>query len=167
MIRTVFLAAALTAGLATSAHADTYKSIDQCVVGAHVADKSNKTGTIVHVDRSESLCQVRLDGGGDNYYLFWMLRTAGASPYTSASLVAGKYECYANGNYTYMDITITGPGTYNAEGGGGTYHRGANNAIVFDSGSLRPYRAILKPGPSIGLNSNGDSFYGTVCDLAK
>jgi len=144
-----------------------FKSPDQCKVGTRVTDKDNKTGTITGIDGYMSLCQVKLDNGTQNYYLFWMLRTAGTSAETNDNLVPGTYECYASGNYTFMDISITGPNSYSSAGAAGRFHVTPARDIVFENGPLSKYHAHLKDGPSIGLNSNGDSFYGTTCDLKK
>jgi len=110
---------------------------------------------------------VRLDDGTEAYYLFWMLHYAGTSAETNDKLVPGVYKCYAGGNYTFMDLVVTGPNTYTSAGESGRYHVMPTRDIVFESGSLAKYRAHLLDGPSIGLNSNGDSFYGTTCDLDK
>lgn len=112
-------------------------------------------------------CRVRLDDGTETFYLFWMLHYAGTSSETNDKLVPGIYKCYAAGNYTFMDLSITSPNTYTSAGESGRYHVTPTRDIVFESGSLTKYRAHLLDGPSIGLNSNGDSFYGTTCDLDK
>jgi hypothetical protein len=41
----------------------------------------------------------------------------------------------------------------------------ASGQIAFQSGSLQPYHGKLFPGGRIGLNTNGDSFYATSCEL--
>ena len=145
----------------------TFKSPDQCEPGTRVTNKDNKSGTVIALKQNMNLCQVRLDDGTEIYSLFWMLHYAGTSAETNDKLVPGVYKCYAGGGYTFMDVSITGPGTYSSAGEAGRYHVTPARDIVFESGSLRKYRAHLLDGPSIGLNSNGDSFYGTTCDLDK
>ena len=144
-----------------------FKSADQCKVGTRVMDKENKSGTIVGIDRYMSLCQVKLDGGTENYYLFWMLRTAGTSAETNDKLVPGTYQCYASGNYTFMDVSITGTNSYSSAGASGRFHVTPSRDIIFENGPLSKDRAHLLEGPSIGLNTNGGTFYGTTCDLKK
>lgn len=145
----------------------TFKGPGQCATGTRVTDKQGKSGTVVGIDRYMSLCQVRLDDGSQNYYLFWMLHSAGTSAETNDKLVPGTYKCYASGNYAFMDVSVTGPGSYSSAGSSGRFRVMPSRDIVFDSGPLTKYRAHLLDGPSIGLNSNGDSFYGTTCDLQK
>jgi hypothetical protein len=144
-----------------------FKSPDQCTAGTRVTDKSNKSGTVIGIEGHMNGCRVRLDDGTETFYLFWMLHYAGTSSETNDKLVPGIYKCYAAGNYTFMDLSITSPNTYTSAGESGRYHVTPTRDIVFESGSLTKYRAHLLDGPSIGLNSNGDSFYGTTCDLDK
>ena len=150
-----------------SAQCDVFKSADDCKVGMRVTDKSNKSGVITDIDKYMSLCHVRLDDGSSNYYIFWMLRSAGASAETNDKLVAGTYECYQGGQYTFMDMKITGPNTYSSAGSNGRFHVEPSHKIVFESGSLAKYHAHLLAGPSIGLNQNNDSFWATTCELKK
>jgi len=154
-----------------AARAEKFKSASQCTVGARVVDDNGYKGTITAVH--DPICMVRIDKSGkEEARLFWMLNRAGDSPETNDKLVPGKYACYADGQYTFMDVYITGgngtSGTYSSAGSSGSFRvQYPSRQIVFSGGSLQRYRAKLLAGPSIGLNSNGDSFYGTTCDLAR
>ena len=96
-----------------------------------------------------------------------MLAEQGQSHETSDRLVPGTYECFAGGRYTFMDMYITSPRSYRTDAGSGAFRIEANNQIVFENGPLARYRSKLAAGPAILLNSNGDSFYGTSCELKK
>lgn len=166
-MRTLLLGGVLLVAMTLAAQCDVFKRADQCKVGMRVTDKMNKSGTIIDIDRYMSLCHVRLDDGTENYYIFWMLRPAGASVETSDKLVPGTYECYQSGRYTFMDMKITGLNTYSSAGSSGRFHVEPSRKIVFESGSLAKYHAHLLAGPSIGLNANNDSFWATTCELKK
>jgi hypothetical protein len=105
--------------------------------------------------------------GKEDYFIFWMLTAAGSSPQARATLVPGTYKCYAAGQYTFMDLSITGTDSYGSQGGKGKFRVEANNKIVFVSGPLSRYTSRLDAGPSIMLSTNGGSFYGTSCELDK
>ena len=101
-------------------------------------------------------------------YIFWMLRAAGVSVETDDKLVPGVYEGFAGLSYTFMDLTIEGAGTYDWAGSRGKYNvEQPSRRIIFTSGPLRKYTAKLPRGPSVGLNTDGGTFYGTHCDWAK
>ena len=168
--QTTFMMAALgLLGLATHANADVFKSPKECVAGKRVSDKQGKRGTIVGIDKySETMCDVKMDDTGKvGYYIFWMLRAEGASAETDDKLVPGTYECFAGGRYTFMDMHITGANTYESAGTNGRFHVEPSRNIVFETGSLAKYHAKLLAGPSIGLNTDGGSFYATTCELKK
>ena len=80
-----------------------FKKEQDCVVGAKVTNRQNKTGTVVSV--SGGMCRIKPDAG------------------------TGK--------------------------------------IVFESGPLAKANAKLLPGPKIGLNMTGGSFFNTTCSLKK
>ncbi|HWA60931.1 MAG TPA: hypothetical protein VG939_06125 [Caulobacteraceae bacterium] len=150
-----------------------FKSPDQCTAGRRVTNDMGQTGTVVRVSQGD-LCIVHLDqGGGDSdgnqASLFWMLRPAGTAAGTTDKLVPGVYECFTGNPNVYadMDVTITGPGSYRSANEDGAFHMGQADQIIFDSGPLKGYTSKLLDGPSIGLNSNGDSFFGTHCDLKR
>ena len=162
----IFLVAA-----ASTCSAEVFKSQAECVVGKRVADKADKVGTVVRAPRNETLCFVHLDGTAkdrEETYIFWMLRAAGVSVETDDKLVPGVYECFAGLSYTFMDLTIEGAGTYDWAGSRGKYNvEQPSRRIVFTSGPLRKYTAKLPRGPSVGLNTDGGTFFGTHCDWAK
>ena len=165
----VLVASMAVLGTASSASAEAFKSSKECVPGKHVTDMQGKSGRVTGIDRnSSSMCDVVMDGTGKiGYYLFWMLHAAGGSAETNDKLVPGKYECFGNGRYTFIDMYITGPNAYASAGTHGTFTVEPSRKIVFHGGSLAKYHAKLLAGPSIGLNTDGGSFYATTCELKK
>jgi len=163
------LAFALVIGAAVRADAEPFKSAKECVPGTRVVDMLKKTGTVIGPTKGDPTgCDVRMDATGKSqYFIFWMLHAAGGSAETNDKLVPGKYECFGNGRYTFMDMYITGPNTYSSAGTHGTFTVYPSRKIVFHGGSLAKYYAHLLAGPAIGLNTNGDSFYATTCELKK
>jgi hypothetical protein len=155
-------------GIATDARADAFKSAKDCVPGRRVADKAGNKGTVQRIDKwSETSCDVLMDGTGkESIFIFWMLHAEGGSAETDDKLVPGTYECFANLRYTFMDVHITGPNTYESAGVRGKFHVEPSRKIIFESGSLSKYNSKLLTGPSIGLNTGG-SFWGTTCELKK
>jgi len=165
----IALTVAFVAGSFVRAGAENFKSPSQCVPGKRVTDMLNETGTIIGIPKGDPVgCRVRMDKTGeDRYHIFWMLHPAGGSKETNDKLVPGKYECFAGGRYTFMDMYITGPSSYSSAGTHGTFTVLPSRKIVFHGGSLAKYYAHLLAGPAIGLNTNGDSFYATTCELKK
>jgi hypothetical protein len=154
-------------GMGVRANAEPFKSPSQCVPGTHVTDNGGKSGIVLNIEQT-TMCAVKMDGtGATGHYLFWMLHLAGGSRETNDRLVPGKYECFAGGHYTFMDMYITGPNTYSSAGTTGTFTVYSSRKIVFHGGSLARYYAHLLAGPAIGLNTNGDSFWATTCELKK
>jgi len=148
-----------------------FKKAQDCVVGAKVTDRQNRSGTVTSV--SGGMCRVKLDGGKEISTLFWMLRAAGTSTAATEKLVKGIYPCYSLSgstlNYTFMDIQIDGPTAYrDKQGYKGTYKLDEGTGkIVFESGPLTKANAKLLAGPRIGINMNGGSFFNTTCSLKK
>ena len=161
-------------GPAPRAQAASLQSPAQCAPGMRVTTDDGHTGAITRVDRAWSYCYVRQDDTGKEVgYLYSLLSSGGGGGRGGSSagggagaLTPGVYECFADGQYTFMDMRITGPGTYSAAGGPGRYHIEAGGRIVFESGSLAGYRSKLLAGGRIGL-STGDSFYATSCELNR
>lgn len=152
---------------ASGVGAEPFKSPSQCVPGTHVTDMLGKSGRVKGV-RETTMCDVVMDGTGKIApYIFWMLHPAGGSVETNDRLVPGKYECFAGGRYTFMDMYVTGPSTYSSAGTSGSFTVLASRQIVFRGGSLARYHAHLLQGPAIGLNTTGGSFYATTCELKK
>ena len=163
----IALAVAFVAGSFARAGAEAFKSARQCVPGMQVVDLRGRTGTVTGVTQTV-MCSVRFPGEPrDESLLFWMLHPAGGSKETNDKLVPGKYECFAGGRYTFMDMYITGPNSYSSAGTHGTFTVLPSRKIVFHGGSLAKYYAHLLAGPAIGLNTTGDSFYATTCELKK
>lgn len=151
--------------LFTPVMAAEFKSDKECIVGLKVADRENLTGKVVSVDGAK--CRVRLDGSGQTTaYLFWMLHAAAGSAETNDKLVIGKYNCYVGSQGT-GGMRITGPATYESDGKAGAYRVEPSQKIVFESGPFSTFNAKLLPGPRIGLNLNGGTFYNMTCDPAK
>jgi len=163
--------AATLLAMGTEPAAAEFKSARECVPGAKVQTRQNKTGTITGVDRS--MCQVQFADGSKTSTLFWMLRAAGSSAAATGKLVPGTYPCYSSAagtlNYLFMDIVIEGPDSYRDKSGKpGTYrHDAATGKIVFSSGPLAKANAKFFDGPRIGLNMNGGNFFNTTCGLKK
>jgi len=151
---------------APRAAAEVFKSGKECIVGKRVVDNGGKHGRITKTDGT--LCMVAFDGGNrDETRIFWMLHLEGASAETDDQLVPGNNECFANMRYTFMDIYITGANTYRAADTNGKFHVEPPRKIVFETGSLAKYTSKLLRGPSIGLNTDGGTFWGTTCELKK
>jgi hypothetical protein len=151
--------------LAVPLAAAEFKSEKECTIGAKVADRQNRVGKIIALDGPE--CRVQLDATGEKIpYLFWMLHAAGGSALTNDKLVIGNYECWV-GTQMAAGIRITGPTSYVFDGRSGKFHIEPSRQIVFESGSLRGFNAKLLPGPRIGINMNGGTFYNMACDPAK
>ncbi len=171
MIGKITLAAAALLAVCTASAAE-FKSAKECIPGAQVQTRQNKTGTITAVDRG-GMCQVQFADGSKTSTLFWMLRAAGSSAAATGKLVPGTYPCYSSAggslNYLFMDIVIDGPDSYRDKSGkGGKYrHDAASGKIVFSSGPMANANAKFLNGPRIGLNMNGGSFYNTTCGLKK
>jgi hypothetical protein len=152
-------------GAGPRAVAEVFKSGKECGVGKRVVDNGGKHGRITKSDGT--ICTVAIDGGREEARLFWMLHLEGGSAETDDKLVPGKYECFANLRYTFMDVYITGANTYRAADTSGKFHVEPSRKIVFETGSLAKYNAKLLRGPSIGLNTDGGEFWGTTCELKK
>jgi len=153
--------------LATPARADAFKSAKDCVAGKRVIDRQNRKGTVVKL-ANDNLCQVKLDEDGKTeYFIFWMLTELGQNPNPPVKLVVGTYECFQGGQYTFMDMYVTGENTYKSDAGSGRFRVEANNKIVFETGPLAKYTSRAEAGPHILLSTNGGSFYGTSCELKK
>lgn len=143
----------------------------QCVVGRGVTDRKGRTGTVTSVDGT--LCRWKLADGTSHTSLFWMLRPAGGAPQAAASeLAVGTYRCFSSAggatNYLFMDVRILGPARYSDKNGtAGRYRLEKSGRIVFESGPFSTMTAKLFPGPKIGLNTTGGSFFSTTCDLVR
>jgi len=156
------------------ARADGLRSFQECAPGRRVVTSDGHNGTITRVDRAWSYCYVRQDDTGKEVsYLYSLLQPGGAGAGAAAGaaggnqLPSGVYECFADGHYTFMDMRITGPSTYASAGRPGRYHVESSGKIVFETGSLKPYFSKIVSGGRIGLNTNGDRFYATTCELNR
>jgi len=163
------LVAASTLGVMTPAAAEGFKTPSECVPGRRVTDMLGKTGTVVGIQKGNTvMCTVRPDAGGpEQHLIFWMLHPAGGSRETNDKLVPGTYECFGNGRYTFIDVHVTGPNTYSSGGRAGTFRVEPSRNIIFQSGPLAQDHGHLLPGPTIGLNTDGGTFYATTCEYRK
>jgi hypothetical protein len=151
---------------ATAAQAAAFKSMKECTAGRRVANQSNEPGVITGVSNSASLCQVKMDQRGDvHHFLFWMLHDVSGSKETDDKLVSGKYACrsFSRGqmSYDFIDVVVTGPTTYVADGKNFRFHLDPNSRqITFENGPFVGKPAKLADGPSI-------DFSATSCNLEK
>ncbi|SRR5260370_32413133 len=142
-----------------------FKSDKECVVGSRVADRESLTGKVVSLNSEK--CRVLLDGSGKTTtYLFWMLHAAGGGAEMNDMLVIGKYNCYF-GSQPSGEMRIAGPASYESEGKAGRYRVEPSRKIVFESGPFSTFNAKLLPGPRIGSNLDGGTYYNMTCDPAK
>ena len=164
---TLVLTVAFIAATRT-ATAENFKSVKECVPGKRVVNNMGDKGKILRISQG-TLCVVLLDSGKEQSSIFWMLRDEGASAETNAKLVPGKYACYAGNpnQYTFMDLKILSANTYLWAGQQGRFHVEASRKIVYESGPLARYTSKILAGPSVGLNTDGGTFFGTHCDLQK
>lgn len=154
-------------GAAPVTHAEAFKSPKDCVSGKRVYDKQQRKGTVVRM-ANDNLCMVKMDETGkDEYFIFWMLTEQGRSSEPVVKLVPGTYECYKGGQYTFMDMYVTGPNTYRTDAGSGRFRVDTGNKLLFETGPMSRYAAKLEAGPGILISTNGGSFYGTSCELKK
>ena len=165
----LFIAIVGCLATAQRANAEAFKTNAECVPGKRVADKIGQNGKIIGPTRGDPVgCDVLWDSDGkSHYYIFWMLHLEGGSSETNDKLVSGTYECFAGGHYTFMDMRILGPNTYESAGERGKYHLEPSRKIVFETGPLVKATSKLLAGPAIGLNMDGGSFYATTCELKK
>jgi hypothetical protein len=93
-LRAIPIAAAIAAvslGSAGPAQAEGFKSPNECVPGRKVTDMLGKTGTVIGLQKGETVnCAVRFADGREQHLLFWMLHPAGGSRETNSKLVPGK-----------------------------------------------------------------------------
>jgi hypothetical protein len=167
-ILSILVLTAAFIGSAPAASAENFKSVKECVPGKRVVNNMGDKGKILRISEG-TLCIVLLDSGKEKASIFWMLRDEGASAETNDKLVAGKYACYAGNpnQYTFMDLKILSVNTYEWAGERGRFHVEPSRKIVYETGPLARYTSKLLAGPSVGLNTDGSTFFGTHCDLQK
>ena len=154
---------------AKTAPGEDFRAPKECVVGRRVTDKSGKSGTVTHLEANGgTMCKVMLDETKkETTYIFWMLHAEGGSGGTNDKLIPGVYECMGNGRYTFMDMRITGPNTYAVDKEKGKFRLEASGKIVFESGPFEKNFGKLLRGPTVGINTDGGSFYATTCEYNK
>ncbi len=88
---------------------------------------------------------------------------------TTDKLVNGTYTCYSGSNYLFMDIRIDGAEAYqDGKGSKGKYQLDSKTQeIRFLSGPYKEAKGKLLPGPRIGMNMTGGSFYSVTCSPKK
>jgi hypothetical protein len=162
------LATMILLSVAPPARAGQLKSANDCVVGMRVVTNDGRKGKITKVDRAWSYCYVLFDGTGKEIsFLYSLLNTDGPNSEPNDKLVPGVYECFGNGQYTFMDMRITGPSTYSMSGSTGKFHVESSSKIIFETGPLMKYNSKLLPGPKIGLTTTNENFYPTTCELNR
>jgi len=167
MLTTLVLTAAFIVGTRTAV-AENFKSVKECVPGKRVVNNMGDKGNILRISQG-TLCVVLLDTGKEQSSIFWMLREEGASAETNDKLVPGAYACYAGNpnQYTFMDLKILSANSYEWAATRGKFHIEPSRKIVYETGPLSRYTSKLLAGPSVGLNTDGGTFFGTHCDLQK
>jgi len=168
MLTTLVLTVGFVGG-ARTAVAENFKSVKECVPGKRVVNNMGDKGKILRVSQG-TLCVVLLDATGkEQSSIFWMLREEGASAETNDKLVPGTYACYAGNpnQYTFNDLKILSANSYEWAGQRGRFHVEPSRKIVYETGPLAKYTSKLLAGPSVGLNTDGGTFFGTHCDLQK
>jgi hypothetical protein len=144
---------------------------NNCVMGAKVTDRQNRTGTVIMAKGSD--CRVKFDDGSERYYLAWMLSPAGTGTGGKAAGAAGAprngtYHCVAAGGVAgTLQLVIKGGNEYSDRSGkSGRYNfDAATGKITFQSGGFSGYFGKLLGPAKIGLSSRDGGFYGTVCDM--
>ncbi len=167
MLTSLVLTAAFIGGSRTAV-AENFKSVKECVPGKRVVNNMGDKGKILRISQG-TLCVVQLDTGKEQSSIFWMLRDEGASAETNDQLVAGTYACYEGvpNQYTFNDLKILSANSYEWAGQRGKLHVEASRKIVYETGPLAKYTSKLLAGPSVGLNTDGGTFFGTHCDFQK
>lgn len=158
---------ASVAVLGFTVHAQEFKTSAECKPGMAVMNRQNAQGTVVAIDGS--YCKVRWADGTQTTSFAWMLRPAGAGTNTTDKLVNGTYTCYSGSNYLFMDIRIDGAEAYqDGKGAKGKYQLDPKTQdIRFLSGPYKEAKGKLLPGPRIGMNMTGGSFYSVTCSPKK
>jgi hypothetical protein len=139
-----------------------------CKVGLSVTDRAGKTGTVVSSSDPTS-CWVQFPDGKKDYYLGWMLRPAGGAKPAAAAVAtaipAKKYQCYASGNYLFMDLIIKDGSNYTDGGGkaGKFAYDPKTQMINFQSGPFKGQYSKYRGKDGIGLASKPTTFWATVC----
>jgi hypothetical protein len=82
----------------------------------------------------------------------------------NAVLKNGKYSCYAGGQYTFSDLYITRPHTYEVKPGGKGAFSYANGALTFTSGPYAGAYSRMVDGKTIGVSAKGNTNLGTQCE---
>lgn len=140
-----------------------------CRVGGRVTDRKNRSGVVVRADGSS--CHVRIDGSAaDEYYLQWMLRTAGqtAEAERGGALETGSYECWtANGVAGTLRLVIRNQSQYtDGDGNSGNYtYDAASGGIRWTSGPWGGFYGTKLGRGKIGISSRPGAFSNTTCDL--
>ena len=94
---------------------------NNCVMGAKVTDRQNRTGTVIMAKGPD--CRVKFDDGSERYYLAWMLRPAGSGGAAQAAgggaaPRSGTYHCVAAGGVAgTLQLVIHGSNAYSDRSG--------------------------------------------------
>ncbi len=142
-------------------------ALDGCSVGQQVIIPGGQIGTVIAVNGAA--CTVRPNEGvtGDAVWSAFMLDSVdGTDPNAigpDTAVQPGTYECYTTAGYSFVDIVITGPQTYeDRDGNGGSYSVGEDGTITYVGGTLAGHESYAKAG-KVYLTAPGGDFYMT-CD---
>lgn len=162
-------------GAATTARAEPFKNVNECVPGTRVETAEGYKGKITRIDRAWSYCYVLRDEDRKEVgYLYSLLRPEGSAA-PDDNIVPGTYECVSSGGHVTMYMRVTGANTYeagmstfNGTGKPGRFHVEPSKRVVFDSGPMVGFHAHALVGPAIGLKSSeSGTFYTTRCELRR
>ena len=142
-------------------------ALESCTLGQEVVIPGGYTGTVIEVNGAACTVRPHEAKTGDAVWSAFMLKSPdGIDPNASAPATAvaeGTYECYSTAGYSFVDVVITGPDSYeDRDGNAGTYSIGADGQISYESGTLAGHPSYTKNG-KIYLTAPGGDFYMT-CD---
>jgi len=164
----MFLFAVLSLSVVSSTFAQQLQSFKDCVVGKRVSTNDGRKGAITRLDPAWSYCYVRFDDNGKEVsFLYSLLNAEGGLAAKDLKLATGVYECIGSGKIVAGTMRITGSDAYSFGGGAGKYRVEASGKIVFETGQLNKAFSKLVSGDRIALNTNGDNFYATTCELNR
>ncbi len=126
-------------------------AMQTCVVGQDVLTPGGKRLTVTEVNGSACRTQGKIDGiTHDDWWSAFMLEAASEGAIVTSDdrrLFVGKYECWANGNYLFVDLVINNDGSYqDGTGARGEMDYFLDGRIDFGSGPFAGYRGEALDG---------------------